>query len=60
MTPIESTSLVGHLEGERAEPLVGEVAAGQLDLLHPPDPLTQHRQRVVVQSAVLHPAERIR
>jgi hypothetical protein len=34
--------LVGHLAREFGEPLVGEVAAGHLDLLHAPDTLTQH------------------
>ncbi len=50
---IECICLIGHLEGESAESFVGEVAAGELDLLHSPDPLTQHAQCVVVQSAVL-------
>jgi len=46
-------SLIGRLPGELSEPPVGEVAAGHLDLLHAPDPLTQHGQRVVVQATVL-------
>jgi hypothetical protein len=50
---IECIYLISHLEGESAESFVGEVAAGELDLLHSPDPLTQHAQGVVVQSAVL-------
>ncbi len=52
---IECIHLISHFEGESAESFVGEVAAGQLDLLHSPDPLTQHAQGVVVQSAVLCP-----